>query len=103
MVNFADFNRLASNFGAHNATWSMGDFDRDGIVNFADFDILASHFGQLSASEAAQVVAFGRSVAATPAQKAEVDALAARFSNIPEPGTAAVIAVLSVLMLRRRR
>jgi hypothetical protein len=44
-VNLADFNRLASNFGQSNRTFSQGDFNYDGLVNLGDFNILASRFG----------------------------------------------------------
>jgi len=45
IVNLADFNILASNFGQSNRTFSQGDFNYDSIVNLADFNILASRFG----------------------------------------------------------
>jgi hypothetical protein len=87
-VNLADFNRLASNFGATGAVWSRGDFNYDGTVNLADFNLLASNFG-LSAS--------GPDV--TP------EDWAALASAVPEPtGVIAFTGVAaSAAMLRRRR
>jgi hypothetical protein len=46
VVNLADFNILASNFGQSNRTFTQGDFNYDGTVNLADFNLLASRFGQ---------------------------------------------------------
>jgi autotransporter-associated beta strand protein len=45
IVNLADFNRLASNFGQSGRVWSQADFNHDGLVNLADFNLLASNFG----------------------------------------------------------
>jgi phosphoheptose isomerase len=45
VVNLADFNVLASNFGQPNRMFSQGDFNYDSLVNLADFNILASRFG----------------------------------------------------------
>jgi hypothetical protein len=45
LVNLADFNRIASNFGQTSKIWYDGDFNYDGLVNLADFNLLASNFG----------------------------------------------------------
>ena len=45
IVNLADFNRLASNFGHSGRRWSQGDFDFSGAVNLVDFNRLAANFG----------------------------------------------------------
>src|SRR5688572_18241548 len=45
LVNLADFNRLASNFGASGRYWHQADFNYDGLVNLADFNRLAANFG----------------------------------------------------------
>lgn len=46
VVNLADFNILAVNFGiGPGATRSQGDLNADGFVNLADFNILAVNFG----------------------------------------------------------
>lgn len=47
-VDFRDFLRLASNFGATDATFADGDFNCDGSVNFQDFLRLAANFGSTS-------------------------------------------------------
>ncbi len=44
-MNLADFNRLASYFGATGATYSQGDINYDGLVNLADFNLLSGRFG----------------------------------------------------------
>ena len=49
IVNLADFNTLAANFGQSPRTFSQGDFTYDGIVNLADFNVLASRFGSSAA------------------------------------------------------
>lgn len=47
-VNLTDFNILKSNFGASDATPSMGDADGDGQINLNDFNILKANFGTSS-------------------------------------------------------
>lgn len=49
-VNALDFNALASNFGATNATYSHGNFNYDSVVNTLDFNLLANNFGSAAAS-----------------------------------------------------
>ena len=85
-VNLADFNRLASNFGASGAVWTQGDFNYDGNVNLTDFNRLASNFG-LSAS--------GPEV--TPQDWARLGAA------IPEPVGASVMGVAMLALSRRAR
>ena len=53
VVNLADFNILATNFGQSNRTFSQGDFDYNGQVNLADFNILAGKFNTALASRPA--------------------------------------------------
>jgi hypothetical protein len=87
VVNLADFNRLAANFGGTDKLWTDGDFDYNGLVNLQDFNRLAANFG-LSAA--------GPHV--TPQDWARLGAA------IPEPGAlGAMIAACSGSMLRRRR
>ena len=45
VVNLADFNILATNFGQSNRSFTDGDFNYDGTVNLLDFNVLASKFG----------------------------------------------------------
>jgi autotransporter-associated beta strand protein len=45
LVNLADFNRIAANFGQPGKFWFDGDFNYDGLVNLQDFNLLASNFG----------------------------------------------------------
>ena len=87
IVNLADFNRLAANFGSASATWDDGDFNYDGNVNLADFNRLASNFG-LSAA--------GPTV--TPDDWARLGAA------VPEPAPLGLLgAAASAAMVRRRR
>ncbi len=85
VVNLADFNALAANFGQSGRGWWEGDFDYNGIVNLNDFNRLAANFG-LSAS--------GSTV--TPEDWAALGAA------VPEP-SAALAALAPLTMLRRRR
>ncbi len=84
LVNLADFNRLAANFGTMDGEWSEGDFNYDNNVNLQDFNRLAANFGQAAA---------GTSV--TPEDWANL------ASAIPEP-TGASLLVAGALALGRR-
>jgi hypothetical protein len=88
VVNLADFNRLASNFGQSNKLWTDGDFTYDGLVNLADFNKLASNFGLAA-------------LAHDPTPQDWADLAAA----VPEPvlGIASSLAVVLALPRRRRR
>jgi hypothetical protein len=85
-VNLADFNRLASNFGASNSFWHRGDFNYDGNVNLSDFNLLAANFG-LSAA--------GPTV--TPEDWARLGAA------IPEPTSPALLGAGALALVARRR
>ena len=86
-VNLADFNRLASNFGATAAAlWHDGDFNYDGSVNLADFNVLAANFG-LSAS--------GPTV--TPGDWARIGAA------VPEPTAGALVVGGGIMLAHRAR
>jgi hypothetical protein len=50
MVNLADFNRLAANFGQSGRRWSHGDTNYDETVNLTDFNRLAANFGATGAA-----------------------------------------------------
>jgi autotransporter-associated beta strand protein len=56
VVNLADFNLFAANFGFSGRFWYEGDFTYDGTVDLADFNRLAANFG-LSASSAGPTAA----------------------------------------------
>jgi hypothetical protein len=86
LVNLADFNRLAANFGDTGAVWSDGDFNYDTLVNLADFNRLAANFGQVASPNGP-----------TPQDWANLAAA------IPEPGFGLFAMTLGATMLRRRR
>lgn len=78
-VDLDDFTVLAAGFGTTDSRWFRGDFNYDGETNLSDFTLLAANFGQaLPVSDA------GR-------------------SNVPEPASAAVIAVMAMAAARRRK
>ncbi len=53
LVNLADFNVLAENFGQSPRDFTRGDFNYDNVVNLEDFNILAARFGASVAPPAA--------------------------------------------------
>ncbi len=55
IVDEADAQRLAANWGVTGATWDMGDFNGDEAVNAADAAILAANWNSAPASEATGV------------------------------------------------
>ena len=79
ICNFADVQRIADNFLEMVPTSTLGDLDDNGLVDFGDFRIWKDATG------------FGGSLA---------DALAAA---VPEPSTASLAAMTSVLLLWRAR
>lgn len=80
-VNSADFNLLASNFGAPSGRgWATGDFSGDTAVNSADFNLLATNFGFVYTD----------------------GAFALPGGAVPEPALAGLFA-LSAMGFRRRR
>jgi glucose/arabinose dehydrogenase len=54
-VNALDFNALAANYGATNATFSQGNFNYDSVVNSTDFNLLANKFGSTAGAAALSV------------------------------------------------
>ncbi len=85
-VSIADFAALQNNFG-QSGEWADGDFNGDGVVSIADFALLQNNFG-----------AGGASV--TAAELAAVEAFA---SAIPEPGSLVLLSLGGGLLLMRRR
>ncbi len=81
IVNISDFGLLAGNFNQP-GTWESGDFNGDGVTNINDFGLLAANFnGDFNALTAAA---------------AELGI------TIPEPGTLAVVLIVSGIMSTRR-
>jgi hypothetical protein len=93
VVDFGDFQRFERGFDQPGARWYTGDFNHDSVVDAADFAVLLRHYGQ--------------SVPGAPAPAvtaAELTALAAFANTVPEPATAATLALAAgVTMLRRTR
>ena len=99
-VDFTDLVTVARDYGQSNATWDTGDFNNDGSVGFDDLVTLARHYGQTL-----DTAPFGTPTAAqlaqlTPALRADIEAA---FAQVPEPATAGLLGMASVVLLRRRR
>ncbi len=76
MVELSDLTTLATNYNQSSVGWSAGDFNGSGSVSLADLTILATYYGY--------------------------DGTASL--TIPEPGSAALLAIGALgLLLRRRR
>ncbi|MGC4030131.1 MAG: PEP-CTERM sorting domain-containing protein [Tepidisphaeraceae bacterium] len=90
-VDFNDFLVLQANFGTANTRFDQGNFNYDGFTDFNDFLQLQASFGQSVT---------GDEVAFTSAQVAAMTAFA---SVVPEPGSLALIGLGAGLVGRRRR
>jgi hypothetical protein len=55
VVDLADFNRLAANFGQAGRAWVHADSNYDGNVDLTDFNLLAANFGQSVAPTAVRI------------------------------------------------
>ncbi|MDP9175567.1 MAG: PEP-CTERM sorting domain-containing protein [Planctomycetota bacterium] len=107
-VDFSDFVILSNHFGGTFTSWDQGNFNYDPTVDFSDFVILSNNFGQ---------GVTGNGTGASPKELAQYNALAATFgisksqiaawdaaiASLPEPGSAGLIAIGAVSLLRRRR
>ncbi|MDB5325597.1 MAG: autotransporter-associated beta strand repeat family protein [Phycisphaerales bacterium] len=89
-VNFNDFLVLQNNFNQP-GIFVQGDFNYDGVVNFNDFLVLQNNFNQSVSGVAPGV------------SKAEIAAMTAFASSVPEPTSLAVLGLGAAAMLRRRR
>jgi hypothetical protein len=78
IVNIADFNILAANYGATGTTLATGDINGDGVTNLLDLNAIATNFGKSSSAP----IALG--------------------AVVPEPSTFAAIAGLTGLFAARR-
>ena len=91
VVNGIDFGILAANFNKGVSRWDQGDFNYDGIVNGIDFGSLAANFNQ--------------GASGSRGCGGALDAFAAAnvlMADVPEPGTAALVAVAAAELLRRK-
>jgi autotransporter-associated beta strand protein len=97
-VNGTDFGILAGNFGKNvTGGWEDGDLTYAGSVNGTDFGLLAGNFGKS---------ATGQAIALPAADWAALDAFAAAHgltALLPEPTSFAVLGVVGVGILNRRR
>lgn len=91
-VNFNDFLILQNNFSAPGTRFDQGNFNYDAQTDFNDFLVLQNNFGQSVT---------GAAVSISPAEFAAVAAFAS--SQVPEPGSLAVLGLSAGLLLRRRK
>jgi hypothetical protein len=89
-VNGTDFAILAANFNQSVTGWDQGDFNYDNKANGIDFTELAANFNQ-GASQSADEAALNAFAAANNLP-----------TNVPEPATAAIVAMLGIGILSRR-
>ncbi len=96
-VNGSDFSILAANFGLGVTNWDQGNFLYGSSVNGSDFSALAANFGQGDN---------GAAVSVSQADIAALDAFAAAnglLADVPEPASAASLALMASALLTRRR
>ncbi len=75
IVNFADFQILAQNYGLSNTWWQQGDFNGQGVTNWSDLNLLRTNLDPTSMTLAqfAQVALFGQPSVLTVGQASEYD------------------------------
>jgi PEP-CTERM motif len=98
-VDLSDLVIIASDFGMTGADWAEGDVNYDGNVDLSDLVIVASNFGASLSS--VQTSDFSGSFAAEW-QLALAEVHGADVS-VPEPASAAVLALAGLAVLGRRR
>jgi autotransporter-associated beta strand protein len=98
-VSLDDFTLFLGGYQSGGTTWLRGDFDYSGLVTLDDFTLFLRGYQNQGAplTELEQAV---RSAAATPEQ---VATLIATMQAVPEPATAALLAVAGTCGLRTRR
>jgi arabinogalactan endo-1,4-beta-galactosidase len=97
VVNGDDFTILASNLGQQVSGWDQGDFNYDGVVSGDDFTLLVANLGQQ---------ANGAALTLPAADYAAIDAFAAAnglMADVPEPGSAALLATAAIGLCAIRR
>jgi autotransporter-associated beta strand protein len=99
-VDITDFNIFAPNFGLPTTLgWEAGDFSYSGVVDIGDFNLFAANFGLQDS---------GAGLSMPSADYAALDAFAAAnglslTSNVPEPGSLAMLMFFSATGLLARR
>jgi autotransporter-associated beta strand protein len=89
-VNSEDYTPFSHNIGQSGMSWDDGDFNYDGTVNAEDYTPFSHNIGQFASLAAS----------AGPLEPAN-NSLS--LTNVPEPASAAILALASVGALRRRR
>ena len=85
--------QIDSGYLTHATTWFGGDFNYDGIVNGSDYTLIDNAFNTQSAVVTATL--------ANPT--VEIAAEITAPTAVPEPSAAALAAVASMTLLRRRK
>ncbi len=89
VVNGSDYTLIDNGFNNSLTGWHNGDFNYDGIVNGDDYTLIDNAFNTQGASLAAA--------------SAETGSATAQISSVPEPVSAATLAVLAMGYMSRRK
>ena len=83
IVDYADFQALAANYGNLNAFWEQGDFNADGMVNWQDLNILKQNLDPagFTLGQFAQAAVFGQPSTIVPGQALEYDGYGVTYAS----------------------
>jgi hypothetical protein len=83
IVDYADFQTLAANYGDTGRYWEQGDFNDDGTVNWQDLNILRQNLNPagFSLSQFAQTALFGQLSTVVPGQSLEYDGYGVTYAS----------------------
>ena len=86
VVDYADFQILAADYGMTGAWWEQGDFNDDGVVNWADLNILRTNLDPAATTlqQFAQIATFGQPASISSGQTPEYDGYGVTYvSDMP--------------------
>ena len=86
VVDYADFQILASNYGMTGTWWEQGDFNDEGVVNWSDLNILRNNLDPAATTlqQFAQIATFGQPASIPSGQAPEYDGYGVTYvSDMP--------------------